>query len=280
MRKIVLIMLMVTAIASFVGCSKDISLQDKSLQDGSLPDKIIQDGTSKGQDKKDDANEEYQIFEADVIETEDRLLIAPDKESREYNSSDRIVVGLLDTNIFDDKGSAVDVNYIKSGDRLRIYYNGLMAESYPAQISADKIEIIGHNDILHGFFTLIDDIYQEDSALNNNISMIALDTRGLDILSEVEIDTIVSMISEEYQLDVIQASFDELVEQGLIDKDNLYFENGILIDFKDVVINKNQSKITCSISKWRSGLGAIGWEADAELQLGEWKISRSKMWIS
>lgn len=218
------------------------------------------------------ADTEYKVFEADVIEAGERLLVAPDKESTEYSSSDKIYVGMVK--------AAEKPESVKPGDRIKIYYNGMIAESYPAQISADKIEVTGHNRIIDGIFTLIDDIYREDTALNDGIAMIAFNMSKLESLTDTEIETVLAMAKEEFGLDVIQGTFDELAEQGLIDKEKLYFEKGVLIEIKDDKISGNKSKISCTISKWRSGLGAIGWDAKAEFDGENWTVTRKNLWIS
>lgn len=223
---------------------------------------------------------EYQVFEADVIDNKNGLLISPDEESVEYSSSDKISVGLVDAKILDKKGDLVDIDMLIPGDRIKIYYNGTILESYPAQISAEQIEIIGHNDIVDGIFALIDDIYQDDIALNHEITMIAFDTAEWTSLSKAETYTILAMAYNKYEFEIIQGTFDELAEQGLIDKDNLYFENGILMELNNIEINKDRDYINCSIRKWRSGKGAIGWDGKAKLKGGEWKITRDNMWIS
>lgn len=219
----------------------------------------------------DETDTEY-VFEADVIEAGERLLVSPDKDSPEYLSSDRISVGLSEVN---DKPEL-----IKPGDRIRIYYNGLIAESYPARISANKIELIGHNKKIDGFITLIDDIYNEDPALNDSIAMIAFNIENTEILSETEIETILAVVKNEYGLKVIRGTFDELADQGLIDREHLYFEKGILIEIKNIDTDKNGNKITASISKWRSGLGAIGWNAEALFEDDNWTVTRHNSWIS
>lgn len=264
MKKILAAVLLLTMIGIvFAGCAKDM---DSYSTDNPSTNK------SSNDIDKDDVDGEYRIFEADVTENKDNLLVSPDENSFEFLSSDRIYVGL--------SGVKDKPELLKPGDKVKIYYNGLIAESYPARISADKIEIIGHNPIVDGFFTLIDNIYKEDIGLNDGITMIAFDTSNLEQLSKSEIETILAMVKNEYGLEVTQGTFDELSEQGLIDKDKLYFEKGILIEFKDVEVNRKKSKITCSISKWRSGLGAIGWDAIIEYDDGDWNITRKNLWIS
>ncbi len=227
-----------------------------------------------------DVNTDYEVFMAKVISSEEGLLVTPDKDSIEASSSDKISVSARDAEITDNQGNEMDIDVLKPGDRIKIFYNGMIAESYPAQITADKIELVGHNYIIDGFITLIDDIYQEDSGLNGDITMIAFDTTDWTMLTEIETEIILALVKVKYELEVVVGTFDELAEQGLIDKDNLYFEDGILIEIKDIEINKDKDKIECSIKKWRSGLGAIGWDAKAKLNKDTWEITRGGMWIS
>ncbi|NLJ96505.1 MAG: DUF3221 domain-containing protein [Clostridiales bacterium] len=250
---------------------------------------LISEGIDRG--KENDLSQ-YQVFEADVISNKNGLLVTPDEDSLERSSSDKIYVGLVGAKVYDQDGNLVDEDMydkdgnlvyddvFKSGDRVKITYDGIILESYPAQISAKKVEIIGHNHIVDGIFAVIDDIYQEDGALNSGITMIAIDTSEWTSLTKAEIYTILAMAKENYEVEIVQGTFEELAEQGLIDEDNLYFEKGILIKLNDIKINKGRDKINCSIQKWRSGLGAIGWDAEAKLKTGEWKTTRDNMWIS
>ena len=62
-------------------------------------------------------------FEAIVLENDTRLLVEPVEGSPERNSSDQIVLHLP---------QALDT--LKPGDRIIVGYDGVIAESYPAQI--------------------------------------------------------------------------------------------------------------------------------------------------
>jgi hypothetical protein len=156
----------------------------------------------------------------------------------------------------------------------------MIAESYPAQITATAVEVIDHNLLIDGYLALIDDVYQEDSGLNSEITMIALDTTGWVELTEIEKEIIITQMKEIYEMDIIEGTFDELAEQGLIDEENLYFPEGVLIKIKEMVYNDKKETITCKIDKWRGGLGAIGWDATAKYLNEEWVITRDNMWIS
>jgi hypothetical protein len=230
--------------------------------------------------KSGDENGSY-TFDAEVIDAKENLLVAPDAKSNEFRSSDKISVGTTDADITGMNEGKLTKDDLKAGDLIKITYNGIIEETYPARITADFIEVTGHNLLIDGYLALIDDLYQEDSGLNSDITVIGFDTSGWSGLSDIEKEIIFKAVKESYGVDIVEGTSDELAEQGLIDKDNLFFPNGILITLGDLKYNDRDQKITCSVKKWRSGDGAIGAnEVTAKYKDGEWKITKSGMWIS
>ena len=68
-------------------------------------------------------------FNAEVLEVNDNsILVKPDAGSGEIKSADKIYVSL---NVI----STIPIPTFKVGDRVRVIYNGEIAESYPAQIN-------------------------------------------------------------------------------------------------------------------------------------------------
>ncbi|MDF2484985.1 MAG: hypothetical protein K0R46_1153 [Herbinix sp.] len=225
--------------------------------------------------------EELYTFRAEVIEGGTTLLITPSEESNEARSSDKMSVSLNGATIVNEVGESITAEDLQAGDILMITYNGMIAESYPAQIGATKIEKVDHNNLLDGYFALIDDIYQEDDGLNSDIDTIALDTSEWINLTDIEKEMLFAKVKEAYGFEVLEGTYDELAEQGLIDKENLSFPKGVLIKISEMTYDENKEVINCSISKWRSGLGAIGADdVSAELKDGTWKITKEGNWIS
>jgi len=73
-------------------------------------------------------------FQATILTvTEKHLLVEPVAGSSELRSADRIVI---------HQTGLIDLTTLKEGDTLEITYNGLIAESYPAQIWAIQIRVI------------------------------------------------------------------------------------------------------------------------------------------
>jgi hypothetical protein len=81
------------------------------------------------------------VFTAIVLENADSLIVAPQKDSNEYSSSDKIVVHTNDATIYNNDGEKISLSSIITGQTLEITYNGTIAESYPAQIWASKIKV-------------------------------------------------------------------------------------------------------------------------------------------
>lgn len=248
-----------------------------SGQDGKV--KTLPGSGAVNQEETEEAQDVQ--FEAEVMENGLSLLVTPKEGSSELLSSDKIIVSITDGTIENEEGITISSNELNAGDILMITYNGMIAESYPAQITAKKVERIGHNILLDGYLELIDYIYQQDDALNSGISMIAVETAEWIGLSENQKEIVLNQIKERYQMEVLDTTYDDLVKQGLIDDKNLYFETGIIITIGNMEYTETKGMITCSLKKWRSGLGAVGADAvTAKYDQQDWKIEAESMWIS
>ncbi len=293
MKKIIQLLAVMLIIAiSAIGCGipvtengvssgNTVDGNNDTTKDDIAADKVLDQGNTD-QGTTDQVDQSAVVFQAEVISVENgSLLVASDPESNEYKSSDRMYVNTIDAVITNQEGEEITLEDLKPADVLKITYSGVILESYPAQITASKIEVIDHKVLIDGYLALIDDLYQEDPGLNGDIKMIALDTTGWTDLTEIEKEIIFTSVKEAYGYEVVEGTFEELSDQGLIDKENLYFPEGIQIVISDVKYNEEKSEITCSIKKWRSGKGAIGADdVTAILENGTWKITKEGMWIS
>jgi len=129
------------------------------------------------------------------------------------------------------------------------------------------------------YFEAVKEVYSEDSGLNGGISIISLDLTGAKNLSAEEKEALRYLVSCEYSFDTYTYIYEELVDQGLIDDKNLYFEKGILFEITDNPITDNA--FTFKISKWRSGLGAIFYSDCTAKKTGDiWEYSLGGFAIS
>ncbi|NLK96465.1 MAG: DUF3221 domain-containing protein [Epulopiscium sp.] len=90
---------------------------------------------------KDNSSSLKVSFEAVVIENGENLIVVPDTSSNEAKASDKIVVHTNNASIMDANNQEIQIEDIPIGHIVEITYNGEIMESYPAQISADKIQL-------------------------------------------------------------------------------------------------------------------------------------------
>lgn len=140
-----------------------------------------------------------------------------------------------------------------------------------AGCSNEAIEPVG------AYTTVIDKLYNEDIALNSNIKYIAVDTSLIKNLSDEQKFALLKEV-EKYGLTVLHMTFEELEKQGFIE--DLYFKEGILFRLEDELMSG--SSINMDASKWRSGLGAIGYnDLEVKYKNGKWIITKTgSAWIS
>lgn len=90
-----------------------------------------------------DRKDEESSFVATVLEiNQSNLLVEPAEGSTELSSADRIVAHAGDAIFLDSEGAEVDISAVEVGDRVIIFYDGVIAESYPAQIWSFRVQIV------------------------------------------------------------------------------------------------------------------------------------------
>jgi hypothetical protein len=170
-------------------------------------------------------------------------------------SSDLYVVpsGL---DIYDGNNRAADSSALKRGQNVEIGYAGTVMAIYPAQPSGPAyIKITGQGDDLVGFYQgVLDQLWDTDEGLNSDIDVLAFDLSGVTNLTDAEKAALVYIVSNSHGLQGVTGTFDELSRQGYIDKEKLFFQSGLLFEFKLTDVTGNS--FTFDATKWRSGDGA------------------------
>lgn len=165
-----------------------------------------------------------------------------------------------------------DVAALRPGMLADIAYDGTIMESFPLQLGGvSGIYIRGQGEDIAGlYYTVVNDLYEADPGLNSDIEVMAFDLSGVANLIEAEKTALVYHLGNDYAILAIQGTFDELAEQGYIDKENLFFPTGILFIIEDTPRDGDHS-FTFDAQKWRSGLGAyFFWDCIASKSNGAW----------
>jgi len=123
--------------------------------------------------------------------------------------------------------------------------------------------------MVEAYTTVIDKLYTEDSGLNHDIKYLAIDTSLMANLTDETKAELLKKL-DNYGFTILDMPFKELQKQGYIE--DLYFKEGILFRIEDEPIKNNS--IIMKASKWRSGLGAIGYNnLTIKLMDGKWEIT-------
>lgn len=229
----------------------------------------IQYGSSLGEVDEDNSNP---VFYGKIIDTlgiyEEiawvepppgpvQITIEPEENEEIRKTSDRIVVYLKED----------DGNVYESGTRVKVTYTGDIQETYPAQVDCISIEEV-ENKTINMYKKILEDLIKQDSALNENAKFIAIDFENfltyhkdryakedqLRSLSPNEKQALLDFCKQ-YNENVIEASFEELKEQGHFNEETMSLD-GILITVNKTEIIK-EDKAILRMSKYRSALGAI-----------------------
>lgn len=147
------------------------------------------------------------------------------------------------------------------GMLIEIGYDGMIMETYPGQFNhPSSIRVLkdGTDTKCAMYLDVLNELWKEDAALQYDISMVGFDLSSTSLTASEQAG-IMWAFAEKHQLfndniSPIQGTFDELTEQGYINKEELYWEDGCLLSITEKSLDGN--KITFDAEKWRSGLGA------------------------
>ena len=144
---------------------------------------------------------------------------------------------------------------LKPGMRLEVI-GGPVAESYPAQFEASAVGILEDGDDLVGMYLqVIRDLWEVDPGLNGGIVRLGLDFARAG-LSPWEQQALEYLTGQALGLDYITGTWAELGDRGYIDREHLFWEDGLFLSLERTD-ETGSGAFAFRAEKWRSGLGAI-----------------------
>lgn len=145
------------------------------------------------------------------------------------------------------------------GKRAEVTFGGTVAECFP-EIPADVTRVRAVDGDLSPFVLYrqaLFDLMETDEGLNGGARYLGVDLSGATNLTGGEKLALQYLLEQRYGLSVLPGTFDELCEQGYIDRDALYWEDGVLL--RVALVEDGTDTFRFDAEKWRSGLGAIYW---------------------
>ena len=184
---------------------------------------------------------------------ENGALMLAEGEDGPYDGTGIYAFAVGDTPVWID-GEEKTAADLTDGMLVTVTWNGMVAESYPGQLgtvyalSADS----GDTDDRCGLYLqVLEDLWETDPGLNTGLEELAVDFSGLTDLTESEKAALAWEFGNAHGLMPITGTWEELVEQGHIDGENLVWNgSGCLFTLTGSAEEGFQAE------KWASGLGA------------------------
>lgn len=145
------------------------------------------------------------------------------------------------------------------GKRAEVTFGGTVAECFPG-IPGGVTRVRAVDGDLSPFVLYrqaLFDLMETDEGLNGGARYLGVDLSGATNLTGGEKLALQYLLEQQYGLSVVPGTFDELCEQGYIDRDALYWEDGVLL--RVALVEDGTDTFRFDAEKWRSGLGAIYW---------------------
>ncbi|MDO4515693.1 MAG: hypothetical protein Q4C76_00975 [Bacillota bacterium] len=146
---------------------------------------------------------------------------------------------------------------LEEGDLVDVTFSGPILETYPAQlgeVNQVTVRREGFDDLCERYLDVLDDLMDEDEALAQGITQLGLDLSQTR-LTPAERSAVALALGGEENLPVVEGTWQELVDQGYIDGEDLIWEDGLFLS----IAEKEQTaedRVTFDAQSWRSGLGA------------------------
>lgn len=169
-------------------------------------------------------------------------------------------------------------NLNEDGINLKLKYYSILF-ILVGLLSACNISIEPKEHLEEIYSVALDAIMGQDEALNRGLAYIAIDMSNFEDVDERGKEEIISYFSEKYKVDVMDATFEQLKEDGLYNSDTMTLD-GVLLEINKVDFKLN-NEVLFEGSKFSSNLGSVGKEIKVHYKDNKWQSKEVKMiWIS
>lgn len=214
------------------------------------------------------------IVSCRVVDSSDGELLLAKVDGRE---GDVYRLSTKDTDIIAESGKELTDSEIEPGSLIEISFNGNIEETFPAHLcGVTEIKVLdmgGFDNLCSLYLGVLEDLWQVDSGLNSDIEIIGVDLSKTRLLP-AEQSALAWRFGELHGMEIVQGTWQELVDQGYIDGEALYWENGCMFSVteKEMEGVYSLNVVKFDAEKWRSGLGAYFFVDCTSIQsaLGKW----------
>lgn len=154
---------------------------------------------------------------------------------------------------------------LRDGMLVSIQFSGEVLESYPAQLA--KVGAVhaltdGQDDRCGLALQILEDLWAEDSGLNGgpdgSLTYFGIEIDPALLPEAAEREAAVWRFAELHGVQPLTGSWQQLADEGYIDAENLYWEDGLFFSLTPTEGSaQREDALFFTAQKWRSGLGAI-----------------------
>lgn len=203
-------------------------------------------------------------------------------QAEDAGAAEVVTIGLEGQTIVGVDGTALTAADLKPGMVIEIGYS-MIQETFPGKFAdVSAVRVVAQEEDLVGFYLdMLDDLMKTDEGLNEGITMLAFDLSGEVNLTEPEKSALRYLAGIRFgvEMNTVERTFDALCEEGLIDREKLYFETGLLIQLNSEAVEGDTFRFDAE--KWRGGLGAYYFhDCTAKKADGAWSYTIGAEMIS
>ncbi len=183
MKRVLFFMLMIGLVLAFAGCGNGEAGQGKT---GEPP--TANSGETVGQ-----------TYKAKIMQIDGEAVLLAAQEDQ-AGAPVLCSLPLNGIKLTDQQGKGVGAAVLAAGMTVDVSYDGTVLETYPAQLAnVSGVKITGQGEDMVGFYRgVLQDLYDKDPALNDNISMLAFDLTAAQNLTGAEKEALIWLAREQF----------------------------------------------------------------------------------
>lgn len=208
------------------------------------------------------------------------LLLA---EQQENGSLYRVSTADVPVTLDGKEASAAD---LRDGMLVTVYYTGGVLETYPAGFSQPTLLAAvseGADDRAGLALQALEDLWSEDTALNENIEQLSVYIDEALVPNAAERAAAAWSFAEQHQLPApLTYDWKELCDEGYVNEEELSWEKGCYLELKAEKGSGQGRTLRFDAQKWRGGLAAVFYDGCTAKQdkSGGWTYERGTFAIA
>lgn len=164
---------------------------------------------------------------------------------------------------------------LKPGERVELSFDGSIEQTQPAKLGTIEKAVVpddGFDGLCGMYLETLDLLWEKDPGLHEGIVQIGFDLASTRLTGSEQEALALAFDRSHGDLPVVLGTREELIARGLIDGENLYWPDGVLLSLTEK--ESREGTVLFDAEIWRSGLGAYYFNDCTSRQIvgGDWTL--------